>query len=656
MSPTVAPKTPDKAKAEDKPRRQLVTPPNSERPSKVVVLKVDPEELSTLPRNPHDTIPHRRLESSKLSQMLRHPFAPPEAVAVAINPFYRGKELDGDYYKWLLVWYDGDMPDIIRRINRFRGFPQNDDPSWNKADADVWKARYATEEYKAEFQQYRPYLLQYWNRSGDDFDEHIRILCSYHENTSYSDGREDILWGIADDHILGDIALSVSRLSSPPSLDGKDAWLEELKDFRRDFLRSMDTNTFSELAWRAIGAVQDASPRLPTSQASPITVRSGRIVRKDPKVSPTAVSGLYKSPYHDQKETISPGLLWTNRPDVSEDDPAPKLPREMDSPADYSLTSPRMPPSVDQYHSPAGDLSSPRHIPDDPDFALIKARSDVQALAVANGFVPSPRNGIGPLADRKDGDQQNEGSISGDPVFPMGAFRYCPGSDKSPIKKSPSNKLVSKTSNKSGSPSPSSPLDSARVSPKKRKLTHGDPQASMPFSAADDTSVDQGLCTPNPRQQRAGGKRKRGPKKSKQRKRRNQKAKKNDDDDDEDYEYKGDDENDEDKQYEQLPPKQRTTIARPRRTKNASTSVAAPEVSEASLRDTQSIKRLPVSEQDDEEHNEATAKPEDAPKHNDTGLGNEVEGTDNDGNDNEGGDEPAQAKQSPKKRRRAASN
>lgn len=87
-------------------------------------------------------------------------------IWVAICPFYRGERLDGDYYKWLLDYYDGDMPPLIRRINQFREFPQMDNPHYNQDDWRAWKDYYDSPEFQDEFAPYRVRINVYLSKCG----------------------------------------------------------------------------------------------------------------------------------------------------------------------------------------------------------------------------------------------------------------------------------------------------------------------------------------------------------------------------------------------------------------------------------------------------------------------------------------------------------
>lgn len=60
------------------------------------------------------------------------------------------------YHRWLNdEYYDGDMPEIVRRANAFRGFPQLDDEDFNPNGAAERRAYYRSEKGREEL---RPYL------------------------------------------------------------------------------------------------------------------------------------------------------------------------------------------------------------------------------------------------------------------------------------------------------------------------------------------------------------------------------------------------------------------------------------------------------------------------------------------------------------------
>ncbi|KAH6648399.1 hypothetical protein BKA67DRAFT_538438 [Truncatella angustata] len=416
MSSVSVPKTPAKARATANGTLQCATPPSTGRKGlpKIVTLKYNPQRMGTFRCNIRNTIQHRRLDYHRLNKILKHPNAPVEATAVAINPFYRGEKLDGSYYTWLLDYFDGDMPDIIRRINKFRGFPQMDDASFNPGSAEEWQARYRTEHYQKEMQRYMPYLEAYWNECGDNFEAHVEFLDSFHVLSDVSTGRLEILHGHEDKHITGPAAKSAHTLSNPPCFTCASSWNEEKDYFIRDIQRNIDDHRYSTIAFMSTIDKHSYGGNLPTGQS----------------VEQSAASGLFVSPYSHRLENESPGLLWTNRPNDNGTEELAQMALNMKTPAmavimeppataplDSTSKAPSI-PSAMQYHSPAGDLitTHPTSIPDSQDYAQIKTRSDIQTLAVANGFVPSPRNDIGLLPGRIYAEE-------GGP-FPMGALRY----------------------------------------------------------------------------------------------------------------------------------------------------------------------------------------------------------------------------------------
>ncbi|KAI0125565.1 hypothetical protein BJ170DRAFT_596808 [Xylariales sp. AK1849] len=122
---------------------------------------------------------NKKSEERACKDYVFSPMPPKEAYAVALNPFYRGQSLDGDYYKWLeMKYYGGHMPEIIRRVNKFRGFPQLDDEAFNTFNAYSWKQYYETEDAHAVLAPYIPYLDSYINEdSANNYEgQDLRLL------------------------------------------------------------------------------------------------------------------------------------------------------------------------------------------------------------------------------------------------------------------------------------------------------------------------------------------------------------------------------------------------------------------------------------------------------------------------------------------------
>ncbi|KAK7918062.1 hypothetical protein PG985_009936 [Apiospora marii] len=75
-------------------------------------------------------------------------------------PFRRPFLLNG--LRWLRDEYcDGDMPEIIRRANAFRGFPQLDDEDFNPLSAAERRAYYRSEKGREELRPYLPTIKKY---------------------------------------------------------------------------------------------------------------------------------------------------------------------------------------------------------------------------------------------------------------------------------------------------------------------------------------------------------------------------------------------------------------------------------------------------------------------------------------------------------------
>lgn len=423
MSSLTAPRTPAE-KAASVINRQLATPPTTGHHQKIAVLNSDARYFSI----------HTRRRNSKFAQLVKQPFAPLEAAVVAVHPCYRGEKHDGNYYHWLLDLYDGDLPDIVRRINKFRGFPQNDDPTWNTVNADEWREKYNSEEYQAEMRRYIPYLETYWNDCGDNFDEHVETLDDYYQCSDKEFGRKSTLEGDHDEQINGDCAERANTLCTPPSISSEDLWEIEMRDHRHDIMRSFEAGRFGDFE-------DEKDPLSPTrATLSPyghIDEHIGEPARLG------SVSGHFISQDGRGDATPSPGLLWINRY-TKRTTPRTSTGGLLSSQrtSDYSLSHtvwppasgnlidsssrftsiPSSPPSVYQYHSPAGDIFSPE-FPKTSDWAELNLRADHQALAVANGFVPSPRNGI---EGRQYSSLPVEPLFADGGAFPMGALRHDP--------------------------------------------------------------------------------------------------------------------------------------------------------------------------------------------------------------------------------------
>ncbi|KAK7992504.1 hypothetical protein PG988_001298 [Apiospora saccharicola] len=85
---------------------------------------------------------------------------------VGPNLFWRGGDDMQAYYKWLHdEYYDGDMPEIVRRANAFRGFPQLDDPDYYPDIAAERRAYYRSEEGREELRPYLPAIKKYTSKA-----------------------------------------------------------------------------------------------------------------------------------------------------------------------------------------------------------------------------------------------------------------------------------------------------------------------------------------------------------------------------------------------------------------------------------------------------------------------------------------------------------
>ncbi|KAK8070123.1 hypothetical protein PG994_006739 [Apiospora phragmitis] len=85
-----------------------------------------------------------------------------ELMAVAPNLLWDGGDDMTKYYEWLLEeFYDGNMPEIVRRANAFRGFPQIDDEDFNQEGAAERRAYYQSHQGREELRPYLPAIKKY---------------------------------------------------------------------------------------------------------------------------------------------------------------------------------------------------------------------------------------------------------------------------------------------------------------------------------------------------------------------------------------------------------------------------------------------------------------------------------------------------------------
>ncbi|KAK8044284.1 hypothetical protein PG993_004308 [Apiospora rasikravindrae] len=85
-----------------------------------------------------------------------------ELMVVTPNLFWDGGDDMTKYYEWLLEeYYDGEMPEIVRRANAFRGFPQLDDADFNPDGADERRAYYQSKQGREELRPYLPAIKKY---------------------------------------------------------------------------------------------------------------------------------------------------------------------------------------------------------------------------------------------------------------------------------------------------------------------------------------------------------------------------------------------------------------------------------------------------------------------------------------------------------------
>ncbi|KAI0141380.1 hypothetical protein BJ166DRAFT_597672 [Pestalotiopsis sp. NC0098] len=308
-----------------------VREPNEDR--RILKLSYTPKRLKLGDAGKLEVVPklQARRDHRRANAKIRVPDVPMEAIVVTIHPCYRGPKLDGSYYKWLNESvYHNDMPDIIRRVNKFRGFPQQDDPRWNHVDADKWHDYYISDEGRAEMEPYLPYLQKYWQTNGDVYEDHTRLLDGFFENTDKDYGCVEVIQGRQDSRIMSDRAEAVTRLSTPPTEDPH-RWEKEREAFQRDLkVRTSADQRFMTVVPDAVRDSSDQHGFRAWARANGLLVQSPE--PQSPRYSPStlspASSGHYESIQQDRSSAAGPGLIWYNESQVGRNNER------------YSLTSP----------------------------------------------------------------------------------------------------------------------------------------------------------------------------------------------------------------------------------------------------------------------------------------------------------------------------
>ncbi|KAF3010456.1 hypothetical protein E8E14_003575 [Neopestalotiopsis sp. 37M] len=444
----------------------VATPPESHR--KLLTLSYTATRLKESQKCPIELALQTRRDDAKMNKSIKIPEIPIEACLVNIHPCYRGPRLDGSYYIWLYTKiYDFNMPDIVRRINKFRGFPQRDDPEFNVTNHEQYAEYYASEGGQAEMEPYLPYLKCYWDTNGARWDEHMEILDRYHEDTDREEGRGgNVLLGHEDPHIMAARAEAVAALTTPPDLDSEYGfWEREEEDFDRDVARkpTPEKREYTPIATTAGDnsaeeqPVEDdredgpspgslwlysTSPPFPVP-GSDISFSTPSRHSLSPNFSPATVESDAEHwnpagvPPMSPPET--PFVLSAQSPSLS----VPGTSSVLGTPFVYDHRSPVFTPSpnadatfqehtprarqssASSYHSPAGDLITvpPSAFPHgDPDWEVYRARTDVEFLARANGFEPTPWGARhSPVYDAE---QTADPNVFGSLGLPMGIRRW----------------------------------------------------------------------------------------------------------------------------------------------------------------------------------------------------------------------------------------
>ncbi|KAK6200831.1 hypothetical protein LQW54_009495 [Pestalotiopsis sp. IQ-011] len=296
-----------------------VREPNEDR--RVLKLSYTPKRLKLGDAGKLEVVPklQARHDHRRANAKMRIPDVPMEAIVIAMHPCYRGPKLDGSYYKWLNECvYHNDMPDIIRRVNKFRGFPQRDDPRWNLVDAEKWQDYYISAEGCAELEPYLPYLRRYWQTNGDVYEDHTRLLDVFHEDTDKDDGRYQVLETFDDSRIMSDHAEAVTRLSTSPTEDPH-RWEEEKEAFKKDLrVRNSFGHRFLSIVPDAVRDSSDQHGFKAWARANGLQVQSpeSQSPRYSPSILSPASSGHYESIQQHRSIAAGPGLIWHNESQV----------------------------------------------------------------------------------------------------------------------------------------------------------------------------------------------------------------------------------------------------------------------------------------------------------------------------------------------------
>ncbi|KAK8018393.1 hypothetical protein PG991_007583 [Apiospora marii] len=108
---------------------------------------------------------HKHVNINHLMDRIVSDLPSNEFMAVSPNIFWNGGDNMTAYYEWLRdEYYDGDMPEIVRRANAFRGFPQLDDEDFNPlgaAGAAERRAYYRSEKGREKLRPYLPTIKKY---------------------------------------------------------------------------------------------------------------------------------------------------------------------------------------------------------------------------------------------------------------------------------------------------------------------------------------------------------------------------------------------------------------------------------------------------------------------------------------------------------------
>ncbi|KAK8085597.1 hypothetical protein PG997_006868 [Apiospora hydei] len=126
------------------------------------MVRDESEERRLKARDRETRMKNKPVDLNRLMDSIVYSLPDDEFMVVAPNLFWDGGDDMAKYYEWLLEeYYDGDMPEIVRRANAFRGFPQLDDTDFNPNGAEERRAYYQSKKGREELRPYLPAIKKY---------------------------------------------------------------------------------------------------------------------------------------------------------------------------------------------------------------------------------------------------------------------------------------------------------------------------------------------------------------------------------------------------------------------------------------------------------------------------------------------------------------